>query len=62
MRAAWANVLAAASLQSDALPPKVYAALAEGSATGFWPDGSVPGTENIAAFFEVSAASIARYR
>ena len=34
VRAAWANVLAAASLQSDALPPKVYAALAEGSATG----------------------------
>jgi ABC-2 type transport system ATP-binding protein len=52
VRSAWANVLAAASLESDALPPKVYAALAEGSATGFWPDGSVPGTENIAAFFE----------
>jgi ABC-2 type transport system ATP-binding protein len=29
----------------------VYAALVQGAATGFWPDGSVPGTENISAFF-----------
>ena len=51
VRTEWAAVLAAASLPSDALPPNVYAALVEGAATGFWPDGSVPGTQNISTFF-----------
>jgi ABC-2 type transport system ATP-binding protein len=51
VRTEWAAVLAAASLPSDALPPNVYAALVEGAATGFWPDGSVPGTQNISPFF-----------
>jgi ABC-2 type transport system ATP-binding protein len=51
VRTEWASVLSAASVPSDALPPKVYAALAEGAATGFWPDGTVPGTLNISDFF-----------
>jgi ABC-2 type transport system ATP-binding protein len=51
VRAAWASALSAASTQSDALPPNVYAALAEGVATGMWPDGSVPGEEDMPAFF-----------
>ncbi len=29
----------------------VYKALVEGAATGTWPDGSIPGTENMVAFF-----------
>jgi ABC-2 type transport system ATP-binding protein len=51
VRTAWAAALSAASLPSDALPPKVYKALVEGAATGFWPDGSIPGTEDMPAFF-----------
>ena len=51
VRTAWALALSAAAVPSDSLPPKVYKALVEGAATGFWPDGSVPGTENMKAFF-----------
>jgi ABC-2 type transport system ATP-binding protein len=51
VRTAWAAALSAAALPSDSLPPSVYKALVEGAATGFWPDGSVPGTENMKAFF-----------
>jgi hypothetical protein len=51
VRTEWALTLSAAALLSDSLPPTVYKALVEGSATGFWPDGSVPGTENMVAFF-----------
>ncbi|HUS23230.1 MAG TPA: CocE/NonD family hydrolase [Aeromicrobium sp.] len=51
-RTEWASALSAASLQSDALPPNVYKALLEAAATGNWPDGSTPGTENLNAFFE----------
>ena len=51
VRTAWASALSAASTASDALPPNVYAALAEGAATGTWPDGSVPGEEDMPAFF-----------
>ena len=51
VRTAWASALSAASTASDALPPNVYAALAEGAATGMWPDGSVPGEEDMPAFF-----------
>jgi ABC-2 type transport system ATP-binding protein len=36
---------------TDALPPRVYKALVEGAATGTWPDGSVPGTEDMPEFF-----------
>jgi pimeloyl-ACP methyl ester carboxylesterase len=51
VRTAWASALSAASVPSDALPPTVYAALVEGAATGTWPDGSVPGEENMQKFF-----------
>ena len=50
VRTEWALLLAAASLPSDALPPRVYKALAEGAALGEWPDGSAPGTEDMVAF------------
>ena len=52
VRTAWALALSAAAVPSDALPPSVYKALVEGSATGSLPDGSIPGTENLQAFFE----------
>jgi ABC-2 type transport system ATP-binding protein len=52
VRTEWALALSAASLQSDALPPTVYKALVEGAATGHWPDGSIPGTEDLTAFFK----------
>ena len=37
--------------RAEALPPKVYKALVEGAATGSWPDGSIPGTEDMQTFF-----------
>src|SRR4051812_43698879 len=52
VRTEWALALSAAAVPSNALPPSVYKALVEGSATGQLPDGSVPGTENLVAFFE----------
>lgn len=52
VRTEWALALSAAGAANDALPPRVYKALVEGSATGTWPDGSVPGTENMQAFFK----------
>ena len=52
VRTEWASALSAAALESNALPPSVYKALVEGVATGQLPDGSVPGTENLYAFFE----------
>jgi ABC-2 type transport system ATP-binding protein len=51
VRTEWALALSAAALPTDALPPKIYKALVEGAATGTWPDGSVPGTENLVEFF-----------
>ena len=57
VRTAWALALSAASVPTDALPPNIYKALAEGAATGMWPDGSVPGTENLNAFFEKNGPS-----
>ena len=51
VRTEWALALSAAALPSDSLPPKVYEALAEGAATGTWPDGSQPGTANLDPFF-----------
>jgi ABC-2 type transport system ATP-binding protein len=51
VRTEWALALSAASLPTDALPPQVYKALVEGAATGFWPDGSIPGTEDMQSFF-----------
>ncbi|WP_323793705.1 CocE/NonD family hydrolase [Nocardioides sp.] len=52
VRAEWALALAAAAVPSDALPPEVYKGLAEGAATGNFPDGSIPGGENLVKFFE----------
>lgn len=51
VRTEWALALSAASLPADALEPRVYKALAEGAATGQWPDGSIPGTEDMVSFF-----------
>lgn len=50
VRAAWALLLSAAG--QEALPNDVKTALAQGLATGMWPDGSVPGTPDLDAFFE----------
>lgn len=50
-RTEWALLLSAASLPTDALPPNIYKALVEGAATGQWPDGSLPGTEDVQGFF-----------
>ena len=51
VRTEWALALSAASVPTDALPHRVYKALVEGAATGMWPDGSVPGTEDMEKFF-----------
>jgi ABC-2 type transport system ATP-binding protein len=51
VRDEWALALSAASVPSQALPPQVYKALVEGAATGTWPDGSIPGTEDLTTFF-----------
>ena len=51
VRTEWALALSAAGVPTDALPPKIYKALVEGAATGTWPDGSIPGTENLKEFF-----------
>jgi ABC-2 type transport system ATP-binding protein len=52
VRTEWALALSAASVPADALPRNIYKALAEGAATGRWPDGSFPGSENLVKFFE----------
>ena len=41
----------AAAAPTDALPPQVYEALVEGSATGEWPDGSGPSGVDMPRFF-----------
>jgi pimeloyl-ACP methyl ester carboxylesterase len=51
VRTEWVSVLSAASLPSNALPPEIIASVAEGAATGDWPDGSTPGTTNLDRFF-----------
>lgn len=51
VRTEWALALSAASLPTDALPPQVYQALVEGVATGRWPDGSLPGGQDMVSFF-----------
>lgn len=52
VRTSWAVVLTGVSPTSDALEPKIYKALVEGAATGTWPDGSIPGTENLPEYFK----------
>ena len=51
VRTAWAAALSAAALPTDALPTPIYTALAEGAATGEWPDGDPEGTANLNPFF-----------
>jgi len=50
VRAAWALLLTAAG--QDALPEEIKVAVAQGLATGMWPDGTAPGTPDLDAFFE----------
>ncbi len=52
VRTEWALALSAAAVPSDSLPHHIYKALLEGAATGTWPDGSLPGTENLDRFFK----------
>ena len=49
-RSAWITALTAAG--AEALPPEVVAASVQGVATGMWPDGTVPGTTDMNAFFK----------
>ena len=51
VRSEWAYALSAAAAPTDALPPQVYQALVEGSATGEWPDGSGPTGVDLTQFF-----------
>ena len=51
VRSEWAYALSAASVPTDALPTEVYTALAEGSVTGEYPDGSGPSGVDLPAFF-----------
>ena len=51
VRSAWAYALSAAAAPTDALPPRIYKALVEGSATGEWPDGSGPTGVDLPHFF-----------
>jgi len=50
VRAAWALLLSVAGQQ--ALPDEIKVAVAEGLATGMWPEGTAPGTPDLDAFFE----------
>jgi ABC-2 type transport system ATP-binding protein len=54
-RGEWISLLTATGAQ--ALPPEVTAASAYGAATGLWPDGTVPGVENMDAFFKKNGPS-----
>lgn len=50
VRAAWAQLLSAAG--QEALPNDIKVALAEGLATGMWPDDTLPGGTDLDAFFK----------
>ncbi|QIK68450.1 peptidase S15 [Nocardioides sp. HDW12B] len=52
VRSEWALALSGAAVPSNSLPPQIYQALIEGAATGEWPDGSVPGGQNLVEFFK----------
>lgn len=56
-RSEWVAGLTAAGLPSDALQPKVLAAVAEGLATNRWPDGSIPGTLDVRAYMDKNGPS-----
>ena len=55
VRSAWALALSAAG--SEALPPEVLVALGQGVATGFWPQGEVPGAADMERFFRKNGPS-----
>ncbi|MCU1586979.1 MAG: peptidase, partial [Frankiales bacterium] len=50
VRTEWVSLLSAAGI--NALPNEAIEGTALGAATGLWPDGTVPGTPNLDAFFE----------
>ncbi len=52
VRTEWGTALSAAAIPSDALEPRIYKALVESAATGEWPDGSLPGGQNLVKYFE----------
>lgn len=54
-RTTWATVLSTAG--AEALPPSVLVAVAQGAATGFWPRGEVPGSEDMTRFFRKNGPS-----
>jgi len=56
-RSQWATALGAAAQESDALEPRINEALAEGVATGNWPDGSGPSGVNLNAYFRRNGPS-----
>ena len=49
-RSTWVTALTAAG--AEALPPEIVLAAGQGLATGMWPDGTLPGTTDLDAFFE----------
>jgi len=57
VRSEWANALAAAALPTEALRPRVYQALVEGTATGEYPDGSGPSGVDLRRFFRRNGPS-----
>ncbi len=57
VRTEWVTALSAAGLPSQALPENIYTTLADGAATGTWPDGSTPGTVDLDAFFRKNGPS-----
>lgn len=50
VRTEWVSLLSAAGI--NALPNEAVLGTALGAATGLWPNGTVPGTPNLDAFFE----------
>ena len=56
-RSQWSSALGAAAQASDALEPRVEEALAEGVATGNWPDGSGPSGVDMNAYFRRNGPS-----
>ena len=57
VRSEWAYALAAAALPTQALPPRIYEALVEGSVTGDYPDGSGPSGVDLPRFFRRNGPS-----
>ena len=56
-RSLWAGLLGAAAQPTNALEPKIVEALAEGTATGTWPDGSGPSGVDMHRYFKRNGPS-----